>query len=725
MNKARPRNFSILLLLLLHFSVYTQNDTTFKVKLPETKEKYRERPSQDIDRFWKYHRGDDIKWADPAFDDKKWQLLDPRLKVKDLKPGLFENIGWFRIHLDVDTAILNTTVALMLAQDGASEIYLDGKLIHRFGKVHPKNPDKEERYNPLFLPFDIRFEDSARHVLAIRYSNCDAIANDEDGTIGFYMKLGHFSKNITWHYINSTITTIIFVFYFTFFLALGFLHLTLFLYYKANRSNLYYSIFAFTFGTTFLCIVIQQSYLDPDTAGTFEYIMTFLSNFYEPALLAMLYSIFLKKIPKLFWIWLVAFLIEFMSNISGFFEIPYYGILLTLAFVIESFRMIIVSIVKKREGAWIIGSGIIFTVAFFALYVILALMGHAEFFNTQEGILGIFVLIFVVYATLSIPASMTIYLARDFARTSKNLEKKLVEVEDLSAKSLEQEKEKQQILANQNVVLEQQVKERTLEISHQKEIIEEKNKDITDSINYAKRIQDATLTAKEVKHRIFPNAFVLFKPKDIVSGDFYWFGEKNGSKLIAACDCTGHGVPGALMSMIGNNVLNQLVNERGLTEPDAILNELHEEVRKTLKQGEDNSTKDGMDVAMLSFMSPTEVEYAGAQRPLWVIRNGQLEETKATKISIGGQALEDGVKFIKHSFTFQSGDLLYIFSDGYADQFNNQEKKLMTRKFKEILLSIQHLSMPEQEKYLDDFIENWKGNLEQTDDILVIGIRIS
>jgi len=714
----------IILFLFFVGPLFPQSDSVFKVKIPEAKEKYRDRPTQDIDRFWKYHRGDDSKWADPAFDDNRWQSLDPRLKVKDLKPGIFENIGWFRIHLLVDTSVINKTVALMLEQDGASEIYLDGKLIHSFGKVNPKDPEKEERYNPLFLPFELRFEDSARHVLAVRYSNCDAIKKGEEGTIGFYIKLGHFSKNITWHYINSTITTIIFVFYFTFFLALGFLHLTLFLYYKANRSNLYYSIFAFTFGATFLCIVIQQSYLDPDTAGTFEYIMTFLSNFYEPALLAMLYSIFLKKIPKLFWIWLVAFFIEFMSNISGFFEIPYYGIVLTLAFVIESFRMIIVSIVKKREGAWIIGSGIIFTVAFFALYVILALLGHAEFFNTQEGIMGIFVLIFVVYATLSIPSSMTIYLARDFARTSKNLEKKLIEVEYLSAKNLEQEKEKQQILANQNEMLEKQVQERTVEISHQKEIIEEKNKDITDSINYAKRIQDAILTSKEIKYRIFPNAFVLFKPKDIVSGDFYWFAEKDGKKLIAACDCTGHGVPGALMSMIGNNALNQLVNERGITSPGEILDELHKEVRRTLKQEEDNATKDGMDVALLTFSSPTEAEYAGAQRPLWVIKGGQIEETKATKISIGGHAHEDGVKFVKHSFTFAKGDTLYIFSDGYADQFNSEEKKLMTRKFKEILLSIQDLDMPAQEKYLSDFIENWKGKLEQTDDILVIGIRI-
>ncbi|HEY6160664.1 MAG TPA: SpoIIE family protein phosphatase, partial [Bacteroidia bacterium] len=253
--------------------------------------------------------------------------------------------------------------------------------------------------------------------------------------------------------------------------------------------------------------------------------------------------------------------------------------------------------------------------------------------------------------------------------------------------------------------------------------IEIKNKDITDSINYSKRIQDAILPAKEVKYKLFPQAFVLFKPKDIVSGDFYWFAEKDGKRLIAAADCTGHGVPGALMSMVGNNILNQVVMEKGITQPALILDQLNAEVIKSLKQsGAEN--KDGMDISMLVFHSEMDIEYAGAQRPLWIVRGKELIEVKPDKFSIGGLQLEQR-HFTGHRIPLQQNDCVYIFSDGYADQFGGTEgKKFRSRQFKELLVSIHSLPMNEQEKKLDESIERWKGHAMQVDDILVIGIRI-
>jgi serine phosphatase RsbU (regulator of sigma subunit) len=348
---------------------------------------------------------------------------------------------------------------------------------------------------------------------------------------------------------------------------------------------------------------------------------------------------------------------------------------------------------------------------------------------------------------------MSIHLARQFAQTNNNLEKKLVEVKSLSAKSIEQEKEKQKILETQKETLETQVKERTSEIVEQKKVIEEKNKDITDSISYAKTIQEAILPTKDLKNKLFPNSFILFKPKDIVSGDFFWFAEKNGKKIIAACDCTGHGVPGALMSMIGNNILHHIVNEKEITAPDEILNHLHREIRKTLNQAEQNETKDGMDIAILTFNSESEIEFAGAQRPLWIVNsleiieikhslsndqttiegeqipplptpNSKLTEIKGDKFAIGGWQSETERKFTNHKISLDKGDCLYISSDGFADQFSDIDKKLMTSRFKELLLSIQLKSMGDQKNFLDDFIEKWRGKREQIDDILVIGIRV-
>jgi len=267
--------------------------------------------------------------------------------------------------------------------------------------------------------------------------------------------------------------------------------------------------------------------------------------------------------------------------------------------------------------------------------------------------------------------------------------------------------------------------------------IEEKNKDITDSINYSKRIQNITLPSAELRNKLFNDIFILFKPKDIVSGDFYWYTEKNEKKIIAACDCTGHGVPGALMSMLGNNILNQIVNEKGITSPDEILNQLHKEIRKALKQEEQAGSKDGMDIALVTFNNETEIEYAGANRPLWIIKkidseapqsssinNKQIIEIKPDKYSIGGLQNEGERTFVKHKILLSKNDCIYIFSDGYTDQFGGDHgKKFMTKQFKELLLTNFNNTMFTQEKNLDEVFEIWKGEYEQVDDILVIGIR--
>ncbi len=258
--------------------------------------------------------------------------------------------------------------------------------------------------------------------------------------------------------------------------------------------------------------------------------------------------------------------------------------------------------------------------------------------------------------------------------------------------------------------------------------IEHKNKDITDSINYSKSIQEASLPPKQLKYRLFPDAFVLFKPKDIVSGDFYWFAEKDGKRLIASCDCTGHGVPGALMSMLGNNILNQIVNEKGITSPDEVLNQLHYEIRKALKQEGQSKTQDGMDIALITFNSETEIEYAGAQRPLWIVKSGAAApflEIKADKFSIGGNQSESERKFTKHNISLSKGDCVYIFSDGLVDQFGGAEgKKFMSKRFKDLLLANYTKPMLKQEDVIVETMEAWKGSREQVDDILVIGIRI-
>jgi len=282
-------------------------------------------------------------------------------------------------------------------------------------------------------------------------------------------------------------------------------------------------------------------------------------------------------------------------------------------------------------------------------------------------------------------------------------------------------------------VLEEKISIRTVEVLQQKfelekknELIAEKNKEMTDSLNYAKRIQAAILPKTELIHSAFEQSFILYMPKDIVSGDFYSFSHKGNKILIAAADCTGHGVAGAIMSMIGSSLINQIINEKGITDPAEILNQLNTGIIDALKQTE-NSSHDGMDISLCAFdLENMEVVFAGANRPLWLVRNETLEVFKSDKYPIGGLQIDHKESFNRQQIKLQKNDSVYIFSDGYADQFGGMlGKKLMTKKFKEVLLSIQDKSMNEQGIYLNQFIKDWMGGeFEQVDDMMVIGLKI-
>ena len=288
-------------------------------------------------------------------------------------------------------------------------------------------------------------------------------------------------------------------------------------------------------------------------------------------------------------------------------------------------------------------------------------------------------------------------------------------------------------LAENERILEQKVIERTEEVvrqkgelEQQKMRIEELYKDVTDSIKYAKRLQDSILPPDSQINKLIPQSFVLFKPKDIVSGDFYWL-EETGDKIhLAAVDCTGHGVPGAFMSLVGANALDIAVQGTKTNTPAEILTELNRITSESLNKSEGNSkVRDGMDLAMISFSKDfKEMEYSGANNPLYQLRGDELSQTKADKFAIG--SFEYGEQqYTNHKIEIQKGDLIYIFSDGYADQFGGEKgKKFMYKQFRETLLSIKDLPISEQGEILNEKIENWRGNYEQIDDILIIGVRI-
>ncbi len=265
-----------------------------------------------------------------------------------------------------------------------------------------------------------------------------------------------------------------------------------------------------------------------------------------------------------------------------------------------------------------------------------------------------------------------------------------------------------------------------IEIERQKKIVEEKNREISDSINYALRIQTASIPKKTELDTFLKNYDLFFKPKDIVSGDFYWAERTKDFSLIAVADCTGHGVPGAITSMIGSMLLNEIFNVKKIYQPDEVLTELNRLVKLTLRQDSESLTNDGMDIAFcLLNYNTNEMQYAGANRPVYLIKStGEFKEYKPTKMSVGGQ-----VPLIQsynlNKIQLQKGDTIVLTSDGYADQFGGaKEKKFTTKALKNLLMQNHHLSSGELKQVVETHYNQWKGNYEQTDDILVFILKV-
>lgn len=283
-----------------------------------------------------------------------------------------------------------------------------------------------------------------------------------------------------------------------------------------------------------------------------------------------------------------------------------------------------------------------------------------------------------------------------------------------------QEVEQQRDFANrQKIIAEKQAQQ-----------LEEKNKEITDSINYAKRIQTAILPRLSTVKEYLNNSFVLYMPKDIVAGDFYWLEHKENKVFFAAADCTGHGVPGAMVSVICNNALNRSVREFNLSNPGEILDKTREFVQQEFSKSVE-AVHDGMDIALCSINTSIEskyathrkLQYAGANNPLWIVRNNELIEIPADRQPVG--KYDNSKPYTTHETVLKKGDTIYIFSDGYQDQFGGEKgKKFKSANFKKLLLEINSLSMETQKEVLKSRYEEWRGDIEQIDDVCVIGMRI-
>lgn len=316
-----------------------------------------------------------------------------------------------------------------------------------------------------------------------------------------------------------------------------------------------------------------------------------------------------------------------------------------------------------------------------------------------------------------------IFLSFALSERVRALKDEKQEAQELLLRQLE---ENNRLQREMNVELEKKVKERTIEIQHQKKLIEEKHKEITDSINYAERIQRSFLATKKILDENLNAYFVFFQPKDVVSGDFYWAAElSNGNFALAVADSTGHGVPGAIMSILNISSL-EAVLKAGHTEPAEILNFTRTKIINRLKKdGSLEGGKDGMDAALVVLDRENNcMRYAAANNPIWIIRNTELIELYADKMPVGKHE-RDTVQFKQHLVNLQKGDMVYLFTDGYADQFGGPKgKKFLYSRLKSLLTLVASLPVHEQEQKIKAEFFAWKGGLDQTDDVAMIGFRI-
>ncbi len=701
-----------------------------------------------LQKHWRFHDGDTGNMAALSIDDSKWPITDPGptiLKDNKVKRIPFSGVGWFRLHFTIDSALTTVPLCLGITHFGASEVYLDGKKIRNYGHISDKEHTIE--YDPQTMPEPILLSQPGEHVIAVKYANYNADRNYtyfHTDNVGFDMQIMT-GRQIASSFILQTISnTTIDIFLFGVFIALSMLHLFLFLYYRVSKTNLFFSLFCFSMAFIFLSIFLMRFSNSSIIQLLSSNLLVLIVDFACLSLSGFIYDLYGVKKKRFNFVLAISILAPIIFVIDR-----KYGIIALVSLGFTVLIQVIISVAlafyKKLPGARILGTGVLFFALFMFFCLVFTLStGELNFNDSTPG--GMAFLLLTLLAILILPISISLYLAWSFSNINKDLKKNLDEVHDLSEKTLQQEQEKKAILENQKQNLEIEVTQRTMEVVAQKEKIEKqhselvleknkseellkdiqvKNKSITDNITYAKRIQSAILPDIQLIYETLEDSFILYLPKDIVSGDFYAFTEKHNKVLIIAGDCTGHGVSGALMSMIGSSLLNQIIIEKGVDEPAMILNQLNSAVIETFRQGE-NESNDGMDVSICSIdLSTNTLQFSGANRPLWLVRNGALDVYKPDKFPIGGLQAARDRRFSNTTVQLQKGDAIYIFTDGYSDQFGGDlGKKLMSARFKELLLSINHLGMREQEEYLKNYFENWKGSAEQVDDVLVIGVKI-
>ncbi len=661
-----------------------------------------------------------LDWDARAF--KGNQELFHELKCK---PDTLELDGADRLELkaifEVDSSVLNKTNVFRCFSEGSILVCIDGKTIIKIVKpLKTKRlvwvDEKEQYYSYFTLP-------QKKAAINIVLVNSD-LSNSIDGIFEIG-ELKWKDEKVESDFANEEENILILFFY----LAIGLVLLILYLFHRESIENLYFAFFCISYSINlFDDLFYFSSFVDSIFSSFSATALTFLASY-----LSIILTDKVRSKNYLITFWGIILILIITQCLFPYKEIGGVIKIATSVYVVYNFVICIKLLFKDgRKNKWevkYIKYGF-FSALFliFGVFVIVITAIIITKINFSSALKHSWFETCLDYSSsigiLLIPSTIAVIIGKRNGLNQKELALQLSEIKNLSEQNLLKEKEKQTILSEQNQVLENKVRERTLALRHEKELVETKNREILASIEYALRIQTAILPPLRIVKEYLADSFILYQPKDIVAGDFYWMETIDELILFAACDCTGHGVSGAMVSVLCNNALNRAVREFNMLQPAAILNKTAEIVTDGFSKSEEE-IKDGMDISICAYNTKTkELEWAGANNPLWLIRNGTFLEIKGDKQSIG---VNEHIRpFTNHKLGLDTGDSIYIFSDGYADQFGgkNGEVKLTKKRFKELILSIQDVSMKEQEKILEKYTLDHRGREEQTDDILVMGVKV-
>ncbi len=645
---------------------------------------------------WKFHSGDDSTWAEKNFNDSSWQTIRPKLYLDSLKANTWLGIGWLRKEFKIDSSLFNQSVAFTVKQNGASQIYLNGKLIKEFGKVSNK-ADSEVVYDPQNIPLITTLDASKTQVLAVRYSNLRANEYYKRykgwaTEAGFSIAISSSNNSILQKTAGTFLSTLLISLLGGILLTFAFLHLLIYFFYSRGKENLFYALFT---GSMALFFGVSIFLNNTHTASDISIIVNISPAIFLSLMFAsynfFLYAIFYDKMPKQTWIIAIVgallslMLIFIFSKGDWMFNYIFGPFLILLT--IEGVRVIVLAIKRKKRNSIIIGIGVLI---FFLFIIYLPI---SNIFNLHLP--NWLNLVFLYSGFLSLPISMSIYLARDSAKTKTDLENRIVEVQELSQKAIEQER-----------------READLRIETERERAEHERK--TKELEEARELQ-LSMLPKELPH--FPNLEIATytKPSTEVGGDYYdLMKSEDGTLTLIIGDATGHGLKAGTMVTATKSLFNTLGNNSDIVE---ILTDFNSSLYKM------KLNNLAMCLAILKIKN-NKLEIGSAGMPPALIyrkSTGNVDEILLKGMSLG--SIKE-FPYYKKTYNLNSGDVILLMSDGFPERFTSEKIMIDYDKGNELLAKIGNGSPNEIIDHFVKFGDEWADGHPQEDDVTFVAVKI-